>query len=81
MTQEEWTCLGLKLLGVYLMIAYGGAFVAQTIAAFAVLMKEDGAMWRGLYTWQGPASSLLILLAAMALIWKTKKIASLLWRE
>ena len=81
MTREDWTNLGLKLLGVYLLIIYGGAFVAQVIAACAVQMKENGAMWRGFYTWQGPVSSLLILLAGTALIWKTEKITSLIWKK
>ena len=81
MKKHDWTRLGLKMLGVYLIIVYGGALIAQIITLIAALAKESGTMWRGLYVWQGPVNSLLVLLAGITLIWKTGKITTLIWRE
>jgi NADH:ubiquinone oxidoreductase subunit 6 (subunit J) len=78
---HDWTHLGLKMLGVYLIIIYGGALVAQIITMLAALAQESGTMWRGLYVWQGPVNSLLVLLAGVALIWKTGKITALIWKD
>jgi hypothetical protein len=81
MTKDDWTNLALKLLGIYILIIYGGAFVAQFFAACAVHMNENGAMYRGFFTWQGPLSSLFVLLAGTVLIWKTEKITTLIWKK
>ena len=87
MTKEDWTNIGLKLIGVYLTIIYGSALVAETIAAYAstqvgrqVGQNSGPVFWRGLYVWQGPLSSSLIILAGIALMTKTKRITSWLWR-
>jgi len=69
------------MLGVYLIIVYGSALVAQIITMIAALSQESGTMWRGLYVWQGPVNSLLVLLAGIALIWKTAKITALIWKD
>lgn len=79
MNKEELTILALKLIGICLIIIYGSSFVVQIVQVVTILRKEDGgAILGGYYTWQGFVGVLLPSLAGMVLIWKAKKIASLL---
>lgn len=81
MTQKEWTSVGIKLLGLYLLVTYGAGFVAQAVALIANIRNESGVMWRGLVVWQGPINSVLVVAAAIMLLKRTEKICALIWRE
>lgn len=81
MNKEDWTSVGIKLLGLYFLVVSGASFVAQAIAIMANFRKESGIMWKGIVIWQGPITSCLMLIAALVMIAKSEMICARLWRK
>ena len=81
MDKKEWTSVGMKLLGLYLIITHGTAFFALSASMLINQINKNDVMWGRMLVWTGPVSSLMILLSAILLLKKTNVICDRIWKE